>query len=218
MEGGPTSRRSPLQPFSCIRIIFNSQQPASSRSATAIAEALDRKAIIDRAHRGKASRRGPIWPSALGAMTRPDTFTTPGGLPACASIAPVPRSVNLGERSTQARFTPAASLDGRSAVRADRTNRPEKLFEIGINLEIEPVTSKSANRARGQADFDRSHPNEPSRVGYRLHLPFWRSSGAANATTHLDTRAPTRRLDRLRHSRSDDETREAVAAERQAVP
>ena len=218
MEGATNVKTyTALQSF-YLYLSLNQRNPALRHVEVrrAIAQALDRKAIIDRALRGKGRvAEAPVWPYhwAYVPPKDKDSFNPDAARRLLDSAGfPMRPTRQTGERST--RFT-LKCLVWSEDPQFERIGQivQRQLFEVGINLEIELVTLAALTDRAGRGDYDTYliQANAGRAIDYTYR--FWRSSGAANAATQQSGYSGAdAALDRLRHSTSDDETREAVAA------
>jgi peptide/nickel transport system substrate-binding protein len=205
-----------LQSF-YIFLGLNQRHPALRQVEVrrAIAQALDRQAIIDRALRGKGHvAEGPVWLHHW--AYRPPT-STDGFNPEAARRRldaagfPMRAATSAGER--RSRFT-LKCLVWSEEPQYERIAQmvQRQLFDVGINLEIDLLPLKPLIARAQSGDFDTYllQANAGRAIDYTYR--FWRSSGAANqATQQSGYSGADGALDRLRHSRSDEETRAAVA-------
>jgi peptide/nickel transport system substrate-binding protein len=218
MEGATNVKTyTALQSF-YLYLALNQRNPALRHVEVrrAIAQALDRNAIIERALRGKGRvAEAPVWPYhwAYAPLTDKDTFNPEAARRRLDSAGfPMRPPRQAGERST--RFT-LKCLVWSEDPQFERIGQivQRQLFDVGINLEIELVPLKALIDRAGTGDYDTYliQANAGRAIDYTYR--FWRSSGAANeATQQSGYSGADAALDRLRHSTSDDETREAVAA------
>lgn len=214
-RSGAVETYSFLQSF-YIPLVFNLQHDALRHAEVrrAIVQALDRQAIVQKAMRGLGQvADGPIWPLHW-AFRPPD---------ARYGFAPE-RAV---ERLERAGFPlrPPASAD---APRSRFTIRclfwsedaqyerialmiERQLFDIGIDVTLEPVTLQQLRTRVAEGDFDtfliRTNASRALDITYR----FWRSAGEAPMQRSGYTGADEL-LDALQRSTSDEEVRRVVAA------
>ena len=205
-----------LQSF-YIFLGFNQRHPALRHVEVrrAIAQALDRQAIIDRALRGKGNvAEGPVWLHHWAYRPPQDTD---GFNPEAARRRldaagfPMRSAAKAGER--RSRFT-LKCLVWSEEPQYERIAQivQRQLFDVGINLEIELLPLKPLIGRAQSGDFDTYllQANAGRALDYTYR--FWRSSGVANqATQRSGYTGADEALDRLRHSTSDEETRAALA-------
>ncbi len=154
MEGATNVKTyTALQSF-YLYLALNQRNPALRHVEVrrAIAQALDRQAIIDRALRGKGRvADAPVWPFhwAYVPLEDKDTFNPEASRRRLDSAGfPMRPPRRAGERS--ARFTLKCLIwneDPQFERIAQIVQR--QLFDVGINLEIELVPLHVADRARG---------------------------------------------------------------------
>lgn len=205
-----------LQSF-YIFLGLNQRHPAlrNVEVRRAIAQGLDRQAIIDRALRGKGHvAEGPVWLHhwAYRAPKNTDGFN-PEAARRRLDAAEFPMRPAANTAGRRSRFT-LKCLVWSEEPQYERIAQmvQRQLFDIGINLEIEllPLRPLIARAQSGDFDTYLLQANAGRAIDYTYR--FWRSSGAANqATQQSGYRGADEALDKLRHSTSDEETRRALA-------
>jgi peptide/nickel transport system substrate-binding protein len=206
---------SSMQPY-YIPLVFNQQHPMLGRREVrqAISLALDREGIVAQAMRGHgAVAADPIWPSHW--AYQPPTGA--GGYdPARAAMLLDRLGLTLPTaRSTEPRVRFAfRCLFWSEDPQYERIALmlQKQLFDIGVQLDLEPVTLATLAERAGAGDFDaflaRANAGRTLMFTYR----FWRSSGADQpAFWRTGYTGADLALDRLRESQTEAETRAALA-------
>jgi peptide/nickel transport system substrate-binding protein len=206
-----------LQPF-YIPLVFNVRHPALAQVEVrrAITEGLDREAIIARAMHGHGKvANGPIWPLH---WAYSDSYPRYSYDPDKAAMRldragfPVRAGARAGEPA--ARFTLKClfwSEDPQYERIALMIQR--QLFDIGVNVELEPATLKEMQKRVSQGAFDtflvRTNASRALDITYR----FWRSTEADEfAMQRSGYTGADALLDAFRVSTSDTAVRESVSA------
>jgi peptide/nickel transport system substrate-binding protein len=206
---------STMQPY-YLALVFNQRHPVLRKRniRQAISRALDRPGIMANALRGHgAVASGPIWPSHW-------AYEATLGL---APYDPVAAAKTLEEEGLHKRRA-AAGPEIRFAIRCLFLNEDpqyerialmlqKQLFDIGVQLDLEPVTMANLAKRAASGDFDallaRANAGRTLMFTYR----FWRSSpDAQGAFWRTGYTGADAALDQLRESHSDDQTRAAVKA------
>lgn len=204
-----------LQPF-YIPLVFNLEHPVLGKLEVrrAVTEALDRQAIVDKAMSGYGRvADGPVWPLHWG-------FSAP---PARYPFNPA----HASERLNRANL----SLEGSATAPGQRTRfsfgclfwseDPQyerialmiqrQLFDIGIDVHLEPATLLEIRTRVSVGDFDsyliRTNASRALDLTYR----FWRSTGPGGmAMQRSGYTGADAQLDALQRSTSDDDVRRAI--------
>jgi peptide/nickel transport system substrate-binding protein len=205
-----------LQPF-YIPLVFNLKHGAlrNVEVRRAITEALNREEIVARAMRGRGKvADGPIWPLhwAFSAVLERHDFApgravarlTKAGFPLKVAEPGKPRS----RLTFRCLFWSEDPQYERIALMIQR-----QLFEIGIDLKLEPATLIQFQQRAAAGDFDsfliRTNASRSLDITYR----FWRSappgSGAMQQSGYTGA---DDLLDALQRSTDDTEVRQAVEA------
>lgn len=207
---------SSMQPF-YVALVFNQAHPLLGTQAVrqAINHAIDRPAIVANALRGHgAVATGPIWPShwAYEPRARGDDYDPAGAVAALERAGLRRRTASAGK--PQVRFAiRCLFLDEDPQYERIALMLQKQLFDIGVQLDLEPVNMTTlAERARsGQFDALLARANTGRTLMFAYW--FWRSSGAeATAFWRTGYTGANAVLDQLRESRSDEETRAAIRA------
>lgn len=199
-----------------IPIVFNIKHPILGRREVrqAINEAIDRSEIVTKAlyNRGQPAD-GPIWPYhwAYNSATRtyshnPDAARIrldAAGLPlTSAGGGGMPRRFRF-----RCLFWAEDAMFERIALVVQK-----QLFEIGIDVEMVPMTLKDIRERHVTGDFEAILVQMVSGRSLDWVYWFWRSVPAMGTGIALSGyTAADGALDRLRAAQSDDETRIAVA-------
>ncbi|HJR61056.1 MAG TPA: ABC transporter substrate-binding protein [Vicinamibacterales bacterium] len=218
LEGSSNVRTySFLQPF-YIPLVFNIRHPVLKNVEVrrALTEALDRKTIVAKAMRGRGQiADGPIWPLHWAFASAPRRYPfDPAHAAARLDRAGFTLTGAASDRKPRTRFSFRClfwSEDPQFERIALMIQR--QLFDIGVDVELEPATLADLGRRLPPGDFDaflmRTNASRSLDITYR----FWRSSEKGNAAmqgsgyTGVDAL-----LDTFKQSTSDEAVRAAVAA------
>jgi peptide/nickel transport system substrate-binding protein len=199
-----------------IPIVFNTAHPILGRRAVrqAINEAIDRSEIVAKAlnNRGQPAD-GPVWPHhwAYNSASRAYSYNPEAarirldaaGLPVKAGASgDMPRRFKF-----RCLFWSEDAMFERIALVVQK-----QLFEIGIDVEMVPVTLSEIRDRHVSGDFEALLVQMVSGRSLDWVYWFWRSvppKAAGIARSGYTAADPV--LDRLRAAQSDDETRIAVA-------
>ena len=216
LEGGTNARTySFLQPF-YIPLVFNLQHPVLQNVEVrrAIIEALDRDVIVGKAMLGRGTvADGPIWPLHWAFSAPPRRAYAPdraiarleaAGFPLKAAGPGAPRS----RLTFRCLFWSEDPQYERIALMIQR-----QLFDIGINVELEPATFAQLRPRAATGDFDtfliRTNASRALDITYR----FWRSTESGSAAMQRSGyTGADRLLDALQRSTDDADVRHAVEA------
>jgi peptide/nickel transport system substrate-binding protein len=195
-----------------IPIIFNVNHPILSRRVVrqAINEAIDRDRIVKAAlnDRGEPAN-GPIWPYhwAYHSAARAYSYN-PEAARLRLDAAGLPLGAATGEMPRRFRFKCFFWSEDPQFERIALVVQ-KQLFEIGIDVEMIPMTLRELQQRLGEGDFETVLIPMVSGRALEWTSVFWRS--APKAILRSGYTAADAALDRLRSARSDDETRIAVA-------
>lgn len=196
-----------------IPIIFNIKHPILGKRVVrqAINEAIDRGKIIRTAlnNRGQPAD-GPIWPYHWAYHSATSTYT----------YNPDAARLRLDAAGLQLTSTPGQDMPRRFRFTcAFWSEDPQferialvvqkQLFEIGIDVEMIPMTLSDLQGRLGAGDFEAVLLPMISGRSFEWTYRFWRS--ASKTIIRSGYTAADTALDRLRAARSDEETRIAVA-------
>ena len=195
-----------------IPIIFNIKHPILGRRDVrqAINEALDRGKIVRTAlnNRGQPAD-GPIWPYHWAYHSATSTYTyNPDAARLRLDAAGLQLASTAGkDMPRRFRFTCAFWSEDPQFERIALVVQ-KQLFEIGIDVEMIPMTLRDLGGRLGAGDFEAVLIPMTSGRSFEWTYRFWRSPSPfiRSGYTAADTA-----LDRLRAARSDEETRIAVA-------
>ena len=213
LEAGTT-----IQTFSFPRpfyipIIFNINHPILGRRVVrqAINEAIDRGKIVQTAlnNRGQPAD-GPIWPNhwAYHSANRTYAYNPDAARLRLDAAGLSPRSAAAGEMPRRFRFKCFFVSEDPQFERIALVVQ-KHLFEIGVDVEMTPMTLRELQVRLGRGDFETALVPMGSGRSLEWTYLFWRS--APQALLRSGYTAADAALDRLRAARSDDETRIAVA-------
>jgi peptide/nickel transport system substrate-binding protein len=199
-----------------IPIVFNTRHPILGRRPVrqAINEAIDRSEIAAKAlnNRGQPAD-GPIWPNhwAYNSASRTYSYNPEAarirldaaGLPVKAGAAgEMPRRFKF-----RCLFWSEDAMFERIALVVQK-----QLFEIGIDVDMVPVTLQEIRARHISGDFEALLVQMVSGRSLDWVYWFWRSApGKTAGIARSGYTAADSALDRLRGARSEDETRIAVA-------
>lgn len=217
IEGSSSARtHSFLQPF-YIPLVFNLKHRAlrNVEVRRAITEALDRQAIVRSAmmRRGRVAD-GPIWPLHWAFSSPTERYDyAPDRAAARLDRAgfPLKRETDVGRTSRlsfRCLFWSEDPQYERIALMIQRY-----LFDVGINLELEPATFAQLRPRAAAGDFDsfliRTNASRALDLTYR----FWRSTPPGGlAMQRSGYTGADQLLDALQQSTTDDQVRAAVLA------
>ena len=196
-----------------IPLIFNINHPILGRRVVrqAINEAIDRGKIVRTAlnNRGQPAD-GPIWPSHWAYHSASNIYTyNPDAARLRLDAAGLPLRPAAGdEMPRRFRFTCVFWSEDPQFERIALVLQ-KQLFEIGIDVEMVPMTISDLLRRLKVGDFDAVVIPMISGRSFDWTYTFWRSSPSPMIRSGY--KAADSALDRLRAARSDDETRIAVA-------
>lgn len=199
-----------------IPIVFNMKHPTLGRREVrqAINEAIDRAEIVRSAlhNRGKPAD-GPIWPYhwAYNPATRAYSYN-PDAARLRLDSAGLPLT-SPGNGQMPRRFRFQCLFWGEDALFERIALVVQKqLFEIGIDVEMVPVTMDDIRKRHVSGDFEAILVQMTSSRSLDWVYWFWRSPPTqATAAARSGYTAADGPLDRLRAAQSDEETRMAVA-------
>lgn len=199
-----------------IPIIFNVRHPILGRRDVrqAINEAIDRAQIVKTAlnDRGQPAT-GPIWPyhwsynaAAKGYTYNPEAARLRLDASGLRLVAPgggqMPRRFRF-----RCLFYSEDALFERIALVVQK-----QLFEVGVDVEMVPMTLSALMAPLGSGDFDAVMLPMTSGRSLEWTYLFWRSvPETEKATVRSGYHAADAALDRMRAAQSEDETRGAVA-------
>jgi peptide/nickel transport system substrate-binding protein len=207
---------SSMQPF-YIAVVFNQKHPLLAQQPVrqALSQAIDRPAIVAGALRGHgAVATGPIWPShwAYQPQARGDDYD-PAAAAAALDRAGLHRRAGEGTEP-QVRFAiRCLFMSEDPQYERIALMLQKQLFDIGVQLDLEPVTMMTLAERAASGGFDallaRANAGRTLMFSYR----FWRSAAEHEPAFWRTgyTRADAT-LDQLRESHSDDQTRAALRA------
>ena len=216
LEGGSSAETySFLQPF-YIPLVFNLEHPVlrNVEVRRAITEALNREEIVARAMRGRGKvADGPVWPLHWAFSAPPRYEFAPERAVARLEAAGFPLNpAKPGEPRSRLTFRCLFWSEDpqyeRIALMIQR-----HLFDVGINLVLEPVTLAQLLGRAAAGNFDsflvRTNASRSLDITYR----FWRSTprGAA-AMQRSGYVGADDLLDALQRSTDDADVRQAVQA------
>jgi peptide/nickel transport system substrate-binding protein len=196
-----------------IPIIFNINHPILGRRVVrqAINEAIDRGKIVRTAlnNRGQPAD-GPIWPYHWAYHSATSTYTYN---PDAARLRLDAAGLRLTSSSENAmprrfRFTCVFVSEDPQFERIALVLQ-KQLFEIGIDVEMIPMTLRDLQGRLRTGDFEAVLIPMISGRSFEWTYTFWRS--APNSFIRSGYTAADAALDRLRAAQSDEETRIAVA-------
>jgi peptide/nickel transport system substrate-binding protein len=196
-----------------IPIIYNVNHPLLGRRVVrqAINEAIDRVKIVKNGlnNRGQPAD-GPIWPHHWAYHSATSTYTYN---PDAAKLRLDAAGLTLGtaaegEMPRRFRFKCLFVSEDPQFERIAMVVQ-KHLFEIGIDVEMIPMTLRDIGRSLAKGEFETVLVPMTSGRSLEWTYMFWRS--APNAIIRSGYTAADGVLDRLRAARSDDETRIAVA-------
>lgn len=207
---------STLQPY-YIPLVFNHRHGALRNRDVrqAIVHALDRTAIIRDGMRGHGEiAEGPIWPSYWAyprspssqryAPAKAEALLDRAGFPIRATSSRGPR-IRFAFRCL---FWSEDPQYERIALMLQK-----QLFDIGLRMELEPVTLAELARRAAAGDFDAFLARANAGRTLMFTYYFWRSSTAGRPALWMTGYSGANpALDQLRESTTDDEIREAVSA------
>jgi peptide/nickel transport system substrate-binding protein len=207
---------SSMQPY-YIALVFNQRNPVlkDARVRRALSQALDRQAIVDKALRGHgAPAYNPIWPSywAVESPAGPEPVD-PAGAGSLLDAAGFPVGTHDSRGGAKSRFAlRCLFLSEDPQYERIALLLQKRLFDIGVQLDLEPVTMSNLAALAGSGKFDtllaRANASRTLMFTYR----FWRSAAADEpAFWRTGYTGADAALDRLRESQGDAETRAAVA-------
>ncbi len=213
LEAGTT-----VQTFSFPRpyyvpIIFNVNHPLLGRRVVrqAINEAIDRSKVVKTAlnDRGQPAD-GPIWPSHWAYHSATSTYAYN---PDAAKLRLDAAGLTLGSAS-EGKMPRRFSFKCLFVSEDPQFERialvvQKHLFEIGIDVEMIPMTLRDLLVRLGKGDFETVLIPMTSGRSLEWTYMFWHS--APNAMIRSGYTAADAVLDRLRAARSEEETRIAVA-------
>lgn len=199
-----------------IPIVFNIKHPVLGRREVrqAINEALDRSEIVTKALHGRGQPSdGPIWPYhwAYNSGTRKYTYN-PEAAKIRLDAAGLPL-ISAGGGRMPRRFGFRCLFWAEDAEFERIALVVQKqLFEIGIDVEMVPVTLAEIGKRHGSGDFEAILVQMTSSRSLDWVYWFWRSVRADEAAVgRSGYKAADAALDRIRTAQSDEETRAAVA-------
>ena len=199
-----------------LALMFNHRHPLLRRVHVrrAIAEAIDRSAIIQQAMRGKGRRaEDPIWPFH---------WAYPADLPlqeydperAAATLDKagfrLPTASRQGEQRKRLSFRCLVYSEDPQFERIARLIQ-RQLFDIGVAMEIELTNMETFQKRAGAGDYDAFLMQMYSGRAMDFTYRFWRSGEAQAQMVNSGYTGADQIFDELRGSFSDDMTRQAVA-------
>jgi peptide/nickel transport system substrate-binding protein len=195
-----------------IPLIFNLKHPILARREVrrAINEAIDREAIVQKALNGQGQPAdGPVWPFHWAYHSGDRSYVyNPAAARVRLDAAGVPVRPSSGGMPKRFTFRCLFWSDDPQFERIALVLQ-RQLFEIGIDVEMVPISLTAVQQRLGTGEFDAVLVPMGSGRSLDWTYLFWRSG--PNAVVRSGYTAADVVLDRLRSSRSDDETRMAVA-------
>jgi peptide/nickel transport system substrate-binding protein len=200
-----------------IAVAFNVRHPALSKPGVrqALNDAIDKDTLVRVGLQGRAlAADGPIWPYhwAYSAGLRKYTFNRDAArLRLDISGFPLPKDAARSSPAMPSRFNFKCLVWGEDA-RFERVALliQKQLFEVGVDMRLEPVTTKELIGRASTGNFDAILVEIGSIRSLAYVYRFWHSP---QGRPMIDTgyRSADAVLDRIRHATSDDETRMATA-------
>lgn len=199
-----------------IPIVFNTQHPVLGRRSVrqAINEAIDRSEIVAKAlnNRGQPAD-GPIWPYHWAYNSASRTYSyNPEAARIRLDAAGLPvKSGATGQMPRRFKFKCLFWAEDAMFERIALVVQ-KQLFEIGIDVEMVPMTLREIGERHASGDFEALLVQMVSGRSLDWVYWFWRSAPPkVTGIARLGYTAADPALDRLRGAQSDDETRIAVA-------
>ncbi len=204
-------RMQPVLRRSVFSLVFNMRRPMfrPAEVRAALSEAVDRQQIVDLALRGHGEpATGYLWPHHW--ARRPDTpsfgYSPRRSLAALEDRAADPEQGRM--RGAKLRFrclVPAGvSPHDRVAIVLQK-----QLFDIGVDMQIEPVPIGDLPKRLAAADFDAVLLDLNSGTSLARIYAFWHSS-SAGFFANLDYTATDEPLEALRAARTDREVQDGL--------
>jgi peptide/nickel transport system substrate-binding protein len=212
VEAGSKVKTFPYARPYYVPLVFNIKHPTLGRREVrqAINEAIDRQAIVRTALNGRGQPAdGPIWPYhwAYNSGNRSYTYNPEAARLRLESAGFTVEDPGGGDMPRRLKFQ---CLFWREDVQYERIALvvQKQLFEVGIDVEMVPVTLKELAERLGSGNFEAVLSQMTSSRSLEWMYWFWRSDAGFHRTGYT---AADSALDMMRGAQSDDETRIAVA-------
>lgn len=199
------------QPF-YIPFVFNHAHPAFRKREVrqAFELALNKAQIVERAMQGRGVvAHAPIWPDhwAYTAPQTPDSFAPAKAIELleAAGYAPLAEPGSGGRLTFRCLFWSEDPQYERIALMVQR-----QLSDIGVEVELEPVTLLELSERARSGDFDAFIARANAGRSMLFTYLFWHSRGATDVFWNTGYTGADGPLDRLRDSATDDEVRSAI--------
>lgn len=199
-----------------LALMFNHRHPLLGRVGIrrAIAEAIDRSAIIQQAMRGKGRRADdPIWPFHWAYPTDvPTQAFNPEHAAATLDKAgfPLPTTGRQGEQRKRLSFKCVVYSEDPQFERIARLIQ-RQLFNIGIDMQIELTTLDTLVNRATAGDYDAFLMQMYSGRAMDFAYRFWKSSEAEARMVNSGYTGADAAFDALRGSFSEEMTKQAVS-------
>lgn len=194
-----------------IPLVFNVGHPALKHAEVrkALNEAIDKEALVRDGMKNKGRKAdSPVWPEhwAHSTATPPFGFDPEAARRRLDAAGFKVKSRSDGTVSPRFSFTCLVFADD---TRFDRLAVlvQKQLADIGVDMKLEPVVLAEMGKRSGTGDFDAYIFEMAGRSLGRVY-EFWRSQGTMLNSGYTAADAA---FDKVRGSRTDDETRSAVA-------
>jgi peptide/nickel transport system substrate-binding protein len=194
-----------------IPLVFNVNRPVLKRADVrrAINEGIDKKALVSDGLRDRGRPAdGPIWPDHWAYSSSQRTFAfNPDAARLRLDSAGLP--IKVQESGVPARFSfSCLVLDDVRFARLALVLQ-KQLWDIGIDMRLEPVTVGQLQQRMKAGDFD-AFLFELAGRSLSWVYAFWHSP-AGGGYLNTGYTAADAVLDRIRHARSDEEVRAGVS-------
>lgn len=211
IEAGGDIRAYPLLRGFYVALVFNVKQPtlAPREVRLALNEAIDREEVVRNGMRGHgAVAEGPFWPHHWAyAAGRHVQAYNPEAAKLRLNAARLPVKDDGSGMPSRFQFT-CLLLEGDTRFERIALVVQRQLFEIGVDMRLQPVTFLELGKRVSSGNFDALLFEFSSGRSLSRAYGFWHSKGTSLATGYA---AADDALERMKLAPTADETRVAVS-------
>jgi peptide/nickel transport system substrate-binding protein len=196
-----------------IPLVFNLRHPILRRVEVrrAINQAIDKAVLVKDGLRGRGRPAdGPVWPEhwAYTAVQHPFSFNPDAATLLLDNAGLRPRATKDGSMPSRFGFT--CLVYGDSRFERIALLLQKQLYDVGIDMRLEPVSQLQLVERAGKGDFDAFLFEMVSGKALSWVYDFWHSP-TDQVRINTGYHSADEVLERLRRSRSDQEVRAATA-------
>lgn len=197
-----------------IPLVFNLRHPAFHNVDVrrAINEAIDKEALVQDGLRTRGRPAdSPIWPELWAYVPGQHAFRfNPDAAKLRLDNAGFPVRNNPSGMPSRFSFT-CLVFAGDSRFERIALLLQKQLFDVGVDMRLQPVTQRELRLRAQKGDFDAFLFEMVSGKALNWVYAFWHSAAPGRGFIDTGYRAADDVLDRIRHARTDDEIRAATS-------